>query len=276
MRMRPRPILNNSTELFSPQESRSGLGLDSILAHGLLANPETHSPLRLDETSLRLLDEANQSFRLDPVGRPNLMPLSLQSCEPEQTESALQLYWRMNEFRGGENNSAHDSTSWRLHARRFQHFVKDVHGLTLDVGADLPSVSVQLMGKNCAYIALEPFSSAHSEFCVVGMAEMLPFAGTCLDAVVFNTSLDHILDWRTAIEESHRVLKSGGQLVVATLAWLGKATLLTDNIHFHHFRETEILDELSLGFVVDDLVRFPDPSDRAHRYGLYIRASKCD
>lgn len=275
MRLRPTPILNESSELFSSRKTRGGLSLQSILARGLLVNSESHSPLRLDESERYLIDEAGLHFELDDVGRPNLLPLALQSSASEPPNRALQLYWSLNQYRLGEGNSAQTSIPWRLHARRFQDFAKDVEGLTLDVGADLPSVSIQLMNNKCDYIPLEPFASSHNEFCVVGMAEMLPFADSCLDAVVFNTSLDHVLDWRTAIEEAHRVLKANGKVVVATLAWLGKATLLTDDIHFHHFREPEMLDELGVGFTVDRICRYPDPTNRAHRFGLYVQATKC-
>ena len=112
------------------------------------------------------------------------------------------------------------------------------------------------------------------EFRVIGLGEILPIRDGSVDAVLFNTSLDHILDYHTAIEEAHRVLKPGGSVVIATYAWLEYATLLTDSVHFHHFREFEILGSLGRLFELADVRRYEDPKNATHRYDLYARATR--
>ena len=88
----------------------------------------------------------------------------------------------------------------------------------------------------------------------------------------FNTSLDHILDYHTAIEEASRVLKPAGSIVIETNSWLERATLLTDDVHFHHFREFEIIGSLERYFKVSDIVRYEDVKHRTHLYSLFVRA----
>jgi len=95
-----------------------------------------------------------------------------------------------------------------------------------------------------------------------------------VDAVLFNTSLDHILDYNTAIEEAHRILKPDGSVVIATYVWVERATLLTDNVHFHHFREFIILEALESYFEIEDIRRYEDPKHATHRYALYVRAKR--
>lgn len=278
MRMRPAPEFDDHSGLFvlAGQAGQSPpMDLPGLISRRLLVCPECHEPLesRINSTR-RLIDSSGCEFDIDGEGRPNLLPLSLQSPRSPAAMSPLELYWGMNKFRIGEGNASTSATAWRLHASRFSNFVHGLQGILLDVGCDVPSVSRHLMGDGCDYIGLDPFPESHTEFCIHGMAELLPFADSSVDNVVFNTSLDHVLDWRTAVEEAHRVLRLGGRIVVATLAWLGKATLLTDDIHYHHFRESEILDEINLGFHVEKIARFPDPTDRSHGYGLYVKATK--
>jgi ubiquinone/menaquinone biosynthesis C-methylase UbiE len=86
--------------------------------------------------------------------------------------------------------------------------------------------------------------------------------------------LDHILDYHTAIDEAYRVLKPGGQVVIATYAWLERASLLTDSVHFHHFREFEVFGALERHFKIVDVIRYEDPKHATHRYGLYVMAER--
>lgn len=109
-------------------------------------------------------------------------------------------------------------------------------------------------------------------FRLVGVAEYLPFRDACLDAVLFNTSLDHVFDHHRALDEAHRTLVIGGRILVATIAWLHSAELIRDHVHFHHFREFEILGALGR-FEIRNLRRYDYKGD-AHRYGLYVEAVK--
>jgi ubiquinone/menaquinone biosynthesis C-methylase UbiE len=143
------------------------------------------------------------------------------------------------------------------------------------VGSDIPSHSVQLLPQACCYLGLDPYGGA-GEFRIVGLGEILPVQDSSVDVVLFNTSLDHILDYHTAIEEAYRVLRPNGKIIVATYAWINKATLLTDSVHFHHFREFEILGVLEALFEVDQILRYKDPKNKKHRYGLYIQAIRCN
>ncbi len=118
-------------------------------------------------------------------------------------------------------------------------------------------------------MSLDPYAG-QGEFRVIGLGEILPIKDNSVDAVLFNTSLDHILDYHTAIQEAHRVLKPGGRIVIATYAWLERATLLTDSVHFHHFREHELLGAVEEYFSVEDIRRYEDPKQAVHRYGFYI------
>ena len=49
---------------------------------------------------------------------------------------------------------------------------------------------------------------------------------------------------------------------------------LNDAVHFHHFREYEIINSLSRDFSIEKIQRFKDPKSQNHRYGLYLLASK--
>jgi SAM-dependent methyltransferase len=173
----------------------------------------------------------------------------------------------------GEINAPLDSSPAPKHQFRFKEFCKELSGLVLDVGSDKPSHSMQLLPSKCEYLGLDPYAGG-GEFRVIGLGEILPIRDASVDAELFNTSLDHILDYLTAIEEAHRVLKPGGNVVIGTYSWLEKATLLTDSVHFHYFREFEILGTLERLFELADVRRYEDPKHAIHRYGLYVRATR--
>jgi hypothetical protein len=67
------------------------------------------------------------------------------------------------------------------------------------------------------------------------------------------------------------VLRSGGNLFLATLVWERHAELHRDSVHFHHFREFQVLRMLD-GFQVESIERRPWKDD--HRSVLYIHATK--
>jgi SAM-dependent methyltransferase len=173
----------------------------------------------------------------------------------------------------GEINAPLDSNPYRKHQYRLWHFCKNIKGILLDVGSDKPSHSAALFSNESEYIGLDPYAQG-KEFRVVGLGEVLPFGEDLFDAVIFNTSLDHILDYHTALEEAKRVLKPGGSIVIATYAWLGRASLLSDSVHFHHFREYQIIGALEQGFKIKDVKQYRDPKNSSHRYGLYVRGEK--
>ena len=170
-------------------------------------------------------------------------------------------------------NAPLKSTAVKKHHFRFKNFFKQVKGIVLDIGCDKPSISHKLFSKECQYIGVDS-NYIDKEFCLIAMAEMLPIADRSIDNVCFNTSLDHILDYHTAIEEAARVLKANGKILISTYVWLNNATLLNDAVHFHHFRDYEIINSLSRDFSIEKIQRFKDPKSQNHRYGLYLLASK--
>ena len=152
-------------------------------------------------------------------------------------------------------------------------FLQESQRNSLDIGSDQPSHSRQLLPRDIEYIGLDPYAN-DGEFRLIALGEMLPIADNSIDVVSFNTSLDHILDYHTAVSEALRVLKPSGVIVIATYAWLKNATLLTDSVHFHHFREHQILGVLSENFQLHAVERYVDPKNATHRYGLYVMAKK--
>lgn len=252
------------------------LSLDDLLKKKILAAPGTH--IKLDLSDGYLFDSENKYFfkESSPVLYPPIissawineqLPLSYEA-------NALRQYALLSQIKqAGEINAPLDSIPARKHQWRYKDFCKDLEGVVLDIGCDKPSHSRQLLPRDISYIGLDPYAGS-GEFRLIALGEMLPIASESIDAITFNTSLDHILDYHTAIEEAFRVLKPNGVIVIATYAWLENATLLTDSVHFHHFREYQILGALNERFQLNDLKRYVDPKNATHRYGLYVMAKK--
>ena len=155
-----------------------------------------------------------------------------------------------------EINAPSSSLAAKLHFYRMKEFCKNLgHGTLLDIGCDKPSISHLFYPKGINYIGLDT-SFSNNEFKIIGMAEFLPFADCAFDFVSFNTSLDHVLDYNLAIDEACRVLIKGGYLILSSYVWNDKATLLTDNVHFHHFREFELFGALEKDFFIERIERF--------------------
>jgi SAM-dependent methyltransferase len=190
-------------------------------------------------------------------------------------KSSLLQYYLLSQIKGkSEINSPSDSKASQKHFYRMKTFCEKIKGdLMLDIGCDNPKNSHLIYPRSFEYIGIDP-SYSNNIFKIIGMAEILPFIDLSFDFISFNTSLDHVLDFNSALDESFRVLKHNGIIVIATYAWLKNATLLTDNVHFHHFREEEILPAISRNFKIIDIKRYEDPKNQSHRYGLYIKAKK--
>lgn len=172
----------------------------------------------------------------------------------------------------GDINLALDNIHYQRHLYRFYDLVKGLKGRILDVGCDDMELSKSLLPDECEYVGLDPFSQKKNKRNIVGCAEYLPFKKETFDYVVFNTSLDHVFDWHRAIDEAKRVLKKNGSIVLSTLVWEESADLVFDSVHFHHFREYEILGGLT-NFDVTDVKRYHYKEDK-HRYGLYLIAKQ--
>lgn len=263
--------------LFSAETAADMLDLDQCLSLELLRCVESNKKLfRLPDGNLT--DGSNTYNVAD--GSPILYPLRIQKAWHGKnlplkifTDPLLQYALLSRIKQSGEINAPTSSIPYRKHQWRFSELCKDLKGLVLDIGCDVPATQSTLLPNTCSYIGLDPYSGAGS-FRIIGLGEILPFASKCFNACLFNTSLDHILDYKTALDEAHRVLAHDGKIMIATYAWIERLTLLTDAVHFHHFTEEEILNYVSRKFKIEKIIRYEDPKHDTHRYGLYVCASK--
>ena len=273
-------LIKDETQ-FVAQASRktSPLSLSQCIERRLLISPDTKLELIESNEGASLTDGVNH-YNIN-YGCPELYPREVVDAWQDgmlpmgYPDSALKQYVLLSQIKqSGEINAPLDSVPARKHQHRFKELCKGLSpGLILDVGSDRPSCSMQILPSDCEYLGLDPYSG-HGEFRLIGLGEILPIRSSSVDSVLFNTSLDHILDYHTALEESHRILKKGGRVVISTYAWLERATLLTDSVHFHHFREYEIMGALEGLFEIEEVRRYEDPKHDNHRYGLYIMAQR--
>lgn len=244
----------------------------------LLASPDSGMPLKIQEDQQGLTD-GNHNYPLVD-GIPVLYPANIseaflgEGLELKYYEDSKLQYFLLSQIKQrGEINAASTSVHYQRHLFRMREFLKDCRGTVLDVGCDNVNISASLFNDGCSYIGLDPFSGSKSNFRVIGVGEFLPIRDESVDNVVFNTSLDHILDYHQAINEAFRVLRPGGILVIATLIWQCKATLLTDSVHFHHFRDYEIIGALNEQGKITKRVNYSYKTD-SHRYEAFIAAEK--
>ena len=271
-------LITDKTEFQEREYFSKVLDFNKCLELDLFASPDSKKKLFKSDDDLFLSDgEFNYEFS---DGSPILYPRDVSEnmangeLSLDYYENPLHQYILMSQIKQrGEINAPIESTASKRHKNRFANFVQDIQGLTLDIGSDRPSISCKLLPESCDYIGLDPYAGS-GEFRVIGLGEILPFSDSKFDAVLFNTSLDHMLDYHSSIDEACRVLKPGGSIIIATYAWLFSASLLKDNIHFHHFREYEIIGALDKNFSIKNIERYEDPKESSHRYGLYVSAIK--
>lgn len=247
---------------------------------GWLASPDSGEILQIDSKVSKL---KGSKFEYPIVqGLPILYPDGLLQyfskenglrIPPDRKLDSFTQYFLLSQIKqSGEVNVASENIHYQRHLFRMRHFLSNCRGVVLDVGCDNVPISRSIFPENCAYIGLDPFSAHTNTFRLIGVGEFLPFQSATLDGVVFNTSLDHILDYHQALDEAKRVLKPGGSIYLATLVWTSKATLLSDSVHFHHFREYEIFGALN-DMHVAQVKRYMYKAD-SHRYGLFLQVKK--
>lgn len=267
-------LIKDETKFKPTGLSAVALSFSHCLERRLLISPDTSEPLVLE--GKESLTDGTKQYSVND-GCPVLYPNEITEAwidgklALDYYSSSLKQYVLLSQIKqSGDINAPSDSVPALKHYHRFKEFCKGLSGLVLDVGSDRPSFSVKLFSPQCEYLGIDPYAG-HGEFRIIGLGEILPIRDQSVDVVVFNTSLDHILDYHTAIEEAFRVLKPNGNIIIETNAWLERATLLTDDVHFHHFREFEILASLERYFNILDIVRYEDVKHRSHLYSLFVR-----
>lgn len=278
------PLLRDERTLSS-QSVISGphanpVGIDDLFP--ILASPDTLLSLQLSDLRDQLIDADGNRYPFRGE-LPLLVPSRLQayytdhlSIPPDAVTDSFMQYFFLSAIKQsgvvGEINAAADDVHYQRHLFRIKDFLQSARGRVLDVGCDDPVLGAGLLPETAAYVGLDPFCRRSMPFRVIGFGESLPFGDASFDCVLFNTSLDHILDWRRAIDEARRVLVPEGVLYICTLVWTERADLVTDAVHFHHFRDYEIFGALQEWEVIDE--RRYDYKGASHRHGLYVSARK--
>jgi len=269
----------SSRELVAGQSAEI-LGFEDLLPY--LVSPDSRAPLQWTAGSQELSDGHGNSYPFRGE-LPLLIPSRLSSyytnhlaIPPDAVTDSFMQYFFLSAIKQsgdvGEINAASDDVHYQRHLFRMKDFLRSARGIVLDLGCDDPMLGAALLDQTANYVGLDPFCRRLAPFRVIGFGEHLPFCDESFDAVVFNTSLDHILDWRRALDEAFRVLVPGGMLYVSTLVWTDRADLVTDAVHFHHFRDYEIFGALQAWELMDE--RRYDYKGASHRHGLYVSARK--
>ncbi len=238
--------------------------IDSVLP--LLRSPDSAAPLRWHAGAYALTDGTTvYPMRGDS---PLLSP-------SETLNPSLAPYLAVSRFRQtGEINAPATDQHYARHLHRMRSAAVGMRGLVLDVGCDDTCVGAALLPASCTYLGLDPYAADHGTFRLIGIAEVLPLADAVLDGIMFNTSLDHVLDYTEALLEAQRVLKPGGLLLLSTLIWTARTTMLPDAVHFHHFKAFELSGALDFaGFDVVQQASYPYKGDW-HRHGVYLTARR--
>lgn len=86
----------------------------------------------------------------------------------------------------------------------------------LDVGCGiLPLPEYMRYAPDVKFTGIDPYKGGERKFKFVkGLAEKMPFEDASFDAVLYATSLDHLLNPKRAINETFRVLRENGYLFI--------------------------------------------------------------
>ena len=243
----------------------------------LLASPDSGRPLALDGGAV---SDGETVYELRE-GLPLLIPARLQAYFSDRLavpfdhsrKQFLQYFLLATIKQSGAVNAPASSLPFHRHLHRARAFFAGCGGAVLDVGCDDPALSAALLPQDAQYVGLDPFCARTQPFRIIGVGEFLPFRDGSFDNVLFNTSLDHIMDWHLAVDEALRVLRPGGSLYILSYVWTERAHLLDDTVHFHHFRDYEILGKIKeAGLRVEDEKRYACPKGDDHRHELFVRA----
>ena len=275
------PELINNFEFITVEDlmkapHSSKVGLQETLR--IIVSPDTGNRLEINAEGTAL---SEGGFEYPIVnGLPVLYPKAINEAFLNSgldfeyyNNSELQYYLLSQIKQNGEINAPSESLPYQRHLYRMREFLQEYNGLVLDIGCDDIDIGAALLTEESKYIGLDPFTSDSKKFKIIGVGEALPFQSEVFDVAIFNTSLDHILDYHSAIGEAYRVLKPGGVLVICSLIWLKDASLLNDMVHFHHFRDYEIKGAISQKGTIINEKNYPYKGD-THRYGMFIASKK--
>ena len=258
-------------------EKANLLTLDYILKNKILKSPDNNNLLK--KINSKTLSDGSHEYKIidsSPLLYPNSINKQYKNNQLilKSKGTPLEQYLFLSQLRqSGDPVGDRNSIPNLKHRFRVKELCKKLKGTILDVGCDIPSMNSQLFPKSCNYIGLDPYSGP-GEFRIIAAGEILPFCKNIFNAVVFNSSLDHILDYHTAISEAHRVLKTNGKIIISVYVWKNKATLLTDDVHFHHFRDFEIKGAVLEYFKIEELNYYECPKHNSHRHVMNIMGKK--
>lgn len=249
----------------------------------VLQDPVDASALSLTDAGTTLTS-ASAQYPLQ-FGCPVLLPSEvlpfvhegrLSMHESDANTALTKYFYRSVINHWSETNADPKSAAFETHLARLQSLLDELTlpkgGLVLDVGCDNVSLGAAHFPDHMTYLGLDTFASPGSPFHLLGCAEFLPLADECVDIVLFNTSLDHVQDYRTAVDEAKRVMKPGGLLIIASLIWTERAELYHDRIHSHHFRLDDIMSATN-GLAIYCCKNYNYKSD-TNRHGAYFAFQK--
>ena len=181
-----------------------------------------------------------------------------------------------------EARSSNCSTLGNSVARTFRDYLSlFAKGAILDIGCGPYGDPGYLVGlPNEQLTGLEPLDVINEErFPIIrGVNEFLPWPDQSFDTVVTATSLDHVLDLRKALSESHRVLKADGLYVLWYADVEGADNILAkppakqkaiDKYHLFHIDESWFSDAIGEWFDLVDYRRFQHDGPVADVFAVY-------
>ena len=110
------------------------------------------------------------------------------------------------------------SVNGHPNAKLFKNFINThAKGIVLDIGCGPQPVPLYLADYPISLIVgMDPIGDQndHPFTFYKGFAEYLPWENETFDTIVIGTSLDHMILLDKVISQLHRVLKSGGRLII--------------------------------------------------------------
>ncbi|MEM2263940.1 MAG: class I SAM-dependent methyltransferase [Nitrososphaerota archaeon] len=141
--------------------------------------------------------------------------------------------------------------------KRRQYVVKKIlkKSRVLDVGCGEHKIIHEAIGLDVYY---------HKDLDIIGIAENMPLLSESFDSVAILEVIEHLKNPEKTLEEIHRVLKKGGQVIVSTpnvtfswkiLWWLWSHTIGRRwlNLHTNEFNEKTLVKLFSKYFKIKNI-----------------------